>query len=77
MMRTLFHYIVLSLWNTIREFMKQNKYLVTNEQLRLCLERLIYPRKSEESILTLQEFCHDIAKGKLRDMKELIKRYKK
>jgi len=60
----------------LREFMKQNKYLVTNGQLRFCLERLIGPRKSEESILTLEELCHDIAKGKLHGMKELIKRYK-
>jgi len=60
----------------LREFMKQNKFLVTNEQLFLCLERLIGPRKSEESILTLQELCHDIANGRLHGMKELIKRYK-
>ncbi|XP_011703237.1 PREDICTED: uncharacterized protein LOC105459155, partial [Wasmannia auropunctata] len=60
----------------LREFMKQNEFLVTNEQLFLCLERLIGLRKSEKSILTIQELCHDIAKGKLHGMKELIKRYK-
>ncbi|XP_011707921.1 PREDICTED: uncharacterized protein LOC105462767 isoform X2 [Wasmannia auropunctata] len=60
----------------LREFMKQNKYLVTNEQLFLYLERLIGPRKSEKSILTVQEICHEIAKGKLHGIKELSKRYK-
>ncbi|XP_012057787.1 PREDICTED: uncharacterized protein LOC105620920 [Atta cephalotes] len=60
----------------LREFMKQNDFLMKNEQLFLCLKQLIGPIKSEESILTLQELCHDIAKCKLRDIKELIKRYK-
>jgi len=60
----------------LREFMKQNKFLMTNKQLFLCLERLIGSRKSEESILTLQELRHSIANGRLHGMKELIKRYK-
>jgi len=60
----------------LREFMKQNDFLMKNEQLFLCLKQLIGPIKSEESILTLQELCHDIAKGKLPGIKELIKRYK-
>ncbi|KYN28395.1 hypothetical protein ALC57_02122 [Trachymyrmex cornetzi] len=60
----------------LRELMKQNDFLMENEQLFLCLKQLIGSMKSEESILTLQELCHDIAKGKLRGIKELIKRYK-
>ncbi|XP_018302740.1 uncharacterized protein [Mycetomoellerius zeteki] len=60
----------------LREFMKQNNFLMKYEQLFLCLEQLIGPMKSEESILTLQELYHDIAKGKLHGIKELIKRYK-
>ncbi|KYN00243.1 hypothetical protein ALC62_08989 [Cyphomyrmex costatus] len=60
----------------LKEFIKQNNLLVQNEQLFLCLEQLTGPIKSEESILTLQELCHNIAKGKLHGIKELIKRYK-
>ena len=60
----------------LREFMKQNNILMKNEQLFLCLKQLIGLMKSEESILTLQELCYDIAKGKLHGIKELIKRYK-
>ncbi|KYN41816.1 hypothetical protein ALC56_03746 [Trachymyrmex septentrionalis] len=60
----------------LKEFMKENDFLMKNEQLFLCLKQLIGPIKSEESILTLQELCHDIAKGKSRGIKELIKRYK-
>lgn len=60
----------------LNELIKQNNFLMKNEQLFLCLKQLIGPMKSEESILTLQELCHDITKGKLHGIKELIKRYK-
>ncbi|XP_018338605.1 PREDICTED: uncharacterized protein LOC108746372 [Trachymyrmex septentrionalis] len=60
----------------LNEFIKQNNFLMKNEQLFLCLKQLIGSMKSEESILTLQELCYDIAKGKLHGIKELIKRYK-
>jgi len=60
----------------LKEFIKQNDFLVTNKQLFLRLKRLIGPRISEESILTLEELCHEIANDRLHGMKELIKRYK-
>jgi len=62
----------------LKEFIKQNDFLVTNKQLFLHLKRLISPRKSEESILTLKELCHEIANDRdgMHGMKELIKRYK-
>jgi len=62
----------------LKEFIKQNDFLVSNKQLFLGLKRLIGPRKSEESILTLEELCHEIADDRYgrHIMKELIKRYK-
>ncbi|KYN41815.1 hypothetical protein ALC56_03745 [Trachymyrmex septentrionalis] len=61
--------------HNLREFMKQNDFLVKNEQTYLCLKQLIDSRKSEEYILTIQELCHSITEGKLHGMKELIMRY--
>ncbi|KYN28396.1 hypothetical protein ALC57_02123 [Trachymyrmex cornetzi] len=61
--------------HNLKEFMKQNDFLVKNEQMYFCLKRLIGSRKSEEYILTIQELCHRITKGKLHGMKELIMRY--
>ncbi|XP_018338644.1 PREDICTED: LOW QUALITY PROTEIN: uncharacterized protein LOC108746403 [Trachymyrmex septentrionalis] len=58
------------------EFVKQNKCFMTNEELFPYLKRLVDPKKSEESILTLQELCRKITDGRLHDMRELIKRYK-
>lgn len=60
----------------LREFMKQNNFLVKNEQMCLCLKQLIHSRNSEQYILTIQELCHRITEGKLHGMKELIMRYK-
>ncbi|KYN00242.1 hypothetical protein ALC62_08988 [Cyphomyrmex costatus] len=60
----------------LREFMKQNNFLITNEQMCLCLKQLIGPRISEKYILTIQELCHRITESKLYGMKELIRRYK-
>lgn len=62
------------------EFMKHDKFLLTNEHLLHCLQQLVGSNESEESILTLQELCDSIANGKLDEeigMKELIKHYKK
>ncbi|XP_012057783.1 PREDICTED: uncharacterized protein LOC105620917 [Atta cephalotes] len=59
----------------LKEFMKQNDFLIKNEQTYFCLKRLIDSRKSEEYILTIQELCHRITEGKLHGMKELIMRY--
>lgn len=58
------------------EFVKQNEFFVANEELFLYLERLVSPRKSKESVLTLQELCRKIADGRLHGMREVIKRYK-
>lgn len=61
------------------EFMKHDEFLLTNEHLLHCLQQLVGPIKSEESILTLEELCDSITNGKLDEeigMKELIKRYK-
>ncbi|XP_071566471.1 uncharacterized protein [Temnothorax nylanderi] len=58
------------------KFMRRNEFLVTNEDLFNCLEQLTSSRKSEKSILTVQQLCNDIAKGRLYGLKELIKRYK-
>ncbi|KYQ55953.1 hypothetical protein ALC60_05236 [Trachymyrmex zeteki] len=59
------------------EFMKQNEFLSTNDHLLHCLEQLVGPKKPEEPILSLEELCHSIENGKLDDMKELMKYYKK
>ncbi|XP_011065175.1 PREDICTED: uncharacterized protein LOC105152517 isoform X2 [Acromyrmex echinatior] len=59
------------------EFMKQNELLSTNDHLLQCLEQLVGPKKPEESVLSLEELCHSIENGKLDDMKELMKYYKK
>ncbi|XP_012057735.1 PREDICTED: uncharacterized protein LOC105620869 [Atta cephalotes] len=59
------------------EFMKQNELLSTNDHLLHCLEQLVGPKKPEESVLSLEELCHSIENGKLDDMKELMKHYKK
>ncbi|XP_012533379.1 uncharacterized protein LOC105835009 [Monomorium pharaonis] len=58
------------------KLIKQNKFLIPNDQLLYCLEQFISPRNSEESILTLQEICHYVADGRSHGRKELIKRYK-
>ncbi|XP_071640758.1 uncharacterized protein [Temnothorax longispinosus] len=57
------------------KFTKRNEFLA-NEVLFNCLEQLTSSRKSEKSILTVQELCNDIAKGRPHGLKELIKRYK-
>ncbi|KYM97745.1 hypothetical protein ALC62_11574 [Cyphomyrmex costatus] len=59
------------------EFTKQNEFLSTNDHLLHCLEQLVGPKKPEEPTLTLEELCHSIENGKLDDMKELMKYYKK
>ncbi|XP_011703235.1 PREDICTED: uncharacterized protein LOC105459152 isoform X2 [Wasmannia auropunctata] len=51
-------------YHCFMEFMKQNKFLTINEDLPRYLERFVCPRKPEESILTLRELCHEIARGK-------------
>lgn len=58
------------------EFVKQNKFFMTNEKLLLYLKQLVGSRKSEESVLTLQELCRKITDGRSHGMRELIKRYK-
>ncbi|KAL6254384.1 hypothetical protein P5V15_014433 [Pogonomyrmex californicus] len=58
------------------EFMKQDDFLATNKDLSQCLQQLVGSTNFEESTLTLQEICHNIANGKLDDIWKLMKRYK-
>lgn len=61
------------------KFMKEDEFLAENNHLSQCLQQLTGLKSSEDlenSILTLQELCHDIASGRPESMKELLKRYK-
>ncbi|KAL0124351.1 hypothetical protein PUN28_006288 [Cardiocondyla obscurior] len=61
------------------EFMKQDEYLLTNEDLLQYLRQLVGSSNSEESILTLEELCNSIINGKLdkeTGVRDLIRRYK-
>lgn len=59
------------------EFMKRDEFLSANDHLLQCLEQLVGPNKPEEPVLTLEELCNSIENGKLDNMRELIKYYRK